>query len=75
MTVGLPRSQPGASHIERTRFRIVFQKLAEARLAGAIAEAEIVEGAELQGEAEEIAELRRIVREITEPEPRSFTTT
>lgn len=54
---------------------IVFEKLAEARQGGAITEAEVAESARLQAEGEEIAELRRVVSEITEPEPKSFTTT
>jgi polyhydroxyalkanoate synthesis regulator phasin len=48
---------------ERSRFKIVFEKLAEARRTEGITE------------AEEIDELRRVVSEITEPEPKSFTTT
>jgi len=46
---------------------IVFEKLAEARRTGGITEAEVAESARLQAEAEEIAELRRVVSEITEP--------
>lgn len=60
---------------EQNRFKIVFEKLAEARRAGAISEAEVVESAALQAESEEIAELRRVVNEITDPEPKSYTTT
>jgi len=36
---------------------------------------EVAESGPLRAEAEEIAELRRVVSEITEPEPKSFTTT
>ncbi len=37
--------------------------------------AEVAESAGPHAESEEIAELRRVVSEITEPEPKSFTTT
>jgi hypothetical protein len=60
---------------EHSRFKIVFGKLAEARRTEGITEAEVAECARLQAEAEEIDELRRVVSEITEPEPKSFTTT
>ena len=60
---------------QQTRFKIVFEKLAEAQRSGTITEAEVVESARLCVESEEIAELRRVVSEITEPEPKSFTTT
>ena len=58
----------------QSRF-IVFKKLAEARRDGTVTEAEVAESARLQAEAEEVAELRRVVSEITDPEPKSFTTT
>jgi hypothetical protein len=58
-----------------SRFKIVFEKLAEAQRAGGISEAEVAESAQLQAESDEIAELRRVVSEITEPEPKSYTTT
>jgi hypothetical protein len=60
---------------QQTRFKIVFEKLAEAQRDGAITEAEVAESARLRAESEEIAELRRVVSEITDPEPKSFTTT
>ncbi|HEX7422929.1 MAG TPA: hypothetical protein VF311_03440 [Terriglobales bacterium] len=60
---------------QQTRFKIVFEKLAEAQRSGAITEAEVAESARLRAESEEIAELRRVVSEITDPEPKSFTTT
>jgi hypothetical protein len=58
-------------------FTIIFQKIDEQAQS---------DGAELQGgmvllsgegfsELDELAELRRVVAEITEPEPLSFTTT
>ena len=55
------------------RFSILFRKLSEAdadasKLTESMSEAN---SAELQ----EIAELRRLVLEITEPEPNSYTTT
>ncbi|MBI4517498.1 MAG: hypothetical protein HY699_16975 [Deltaproteobacteria bacterium] len=52
----------------QTRFKIVFEKLAEARRAGAITEAEVSESERQRAEADEIGELRRMMREITEPE-------
>jgi hypothetical protein len=60
---------------DQTRFKIVFEKLAEAQRAGAITEAEVAESAEIRAEGDEIAELRRMVNEITDPEPKSYTTT
>lgn len=59
---------------EQSRF-IVFEKLSEARRTAAITEVEVAESTRLQKEAEEIAEPRRVVSEITEPEPKSLTTT
>ncbi len=56
----------------RSRF-IVFEKLAEARRAEAITEAEVAESGRLQVEAEQIAELRRVVSEMTESEPQLYT--
>ena len=60
---------------QQTRFKIVFEKLAEAQRGGAITEAEVEESAQLRAESEEIAELRRVITEITDPELKSFTTT
>ena len=60
---------------QQTRFKIVFEKLAKARRKEAITEAEVVASAQQRAESEEIAELRRVVTEITNPEPKSFTTT
>ena len=59
----------------QTRFKIVFEKLAEAQRSGTITEAEVAESARLRAESEEIAELLRAVREITEAESKSLTTT
>lgn len=60
---------------QQRRFKIVFEKLAEARRDGAISEAEAAESARMRAEAEEIAELRRVVSEITDPEPKPYTRT
>jgi hypothetical protein len=61
--------------MEQDRFKIVFEKLAEGRERGAVSEAEVAETEQLRAESEEIAELRRLVLEITEPTPKSYTTT
>jgi hypothetical protein len=61
--------------MEQDRFKIVFEKLTEARERGAVSEAEVAETEQLRAESEEIAELRRLVLEITEPAPKSYTTT
>jgi len=60
---------------QQSRFKIVFEELAQARREGTITEAEIAESARLLAESEETAELRRVVREITEPEPKLYTRT
>lgn len=60
---------------KQSRFKIVFEKLAEARRDGAITEVEVARSAELREESEAIAELRRMVNEISEPEPTSFSST
>lgn len=67
--------------MEPRRFSILFERLAEATEDTAPASVEAqrvghVSGVEIQqSELDEIAELRRIVLEITEPEPASYTTT
>jgi hypothetical protein len=55
-------------------FTIVFQKLAEATSEVPAHELFIRSEASI-AEIEEIAELRRIVLEITDPEPMSYTST
>jgi len=61
--------------MDPARFNIVFEKLSEEPLQKAAQETTLKTVESMQGELEEIAELRRIVLEITEPEPVSFTTT
>lgn len=56
-----------------SRFKIVFQKLAESAEATAPAGSNRVWLA--WEELDEIAELRRLALEIAEPEPRSYTVT
>ncbi len=56
------------------RFKIIFDKLAEATHESAPSEEPKSSEASLE-ELEELRELRRIVLEIVEPEPRSYTTT
>lgn len=58
-------------------FTIVFEKMSEQTPVGAPEQADgivMLSGAGL-AELDELAELRRAVAEITEPEPLSFTTT
>ncbi|MBI1817763.1 MAG: hypothetical protein HYR72_22530 [Deltaproteobacteria bacterium] len=60
--------------MDESRFKIVFEKLAEVADEGADQEA--TAGAEeMRVEIDEIAELRRMVLETTEPDQKSFTTT
>ncbi len=61
--------------MDPNRFRILFDKLEESRSSH---DREDVEGRKTEAtaaEIDEIAELRRVVLEVTEPEPLSFTTT
>jgi membrane-associated HD superfamily phosphohydrolase len=54
--------------MDKNRFEIVFEKVAEAKSEdGQISQVEL--------ESKEIAELRRIVLEVTAPEPKFFTGT
>ena len=58
-------------------FTIVFEKLDELRKAaetGQTVDAVVISSDNLR-EMDEISELRRLVNEITEPEPMSYTTT
>lgn len=59
--------------MEQARFRVVFEKLAEATASGepaALAPASLV-----FEELDEISELRRLAIELSEPEPQSYTLT
>lgn len=56
-------------------FTIVFEKLAEATAEQATEASSLQPQAALSAEIHEIAELRRLVLEITDPEPLSYTTT
>jgi len=62
--------------VEQDRFGIVFVKLAEAidEQAALVGES-LPEFQSLRDEIDEIAELRQLVLETTEPEPNSFTST
>jgi hypothetical protein len=62
--------------MDQTRFKLVFEKLAEHSVnqtGDADPLVEVVEA--MRTELDEIAELRRLVVEITEPQPVSYTTT
>jgi len=61
--------------MDQTRFKIVFKKLSQAAVEAARSKESRSEAAALQAEIEEISELRRLVLETTEPEPKSYTTT
>ena len=61
--------------MDQDNFTIIFQKLAdEAAAERAYAEPPPYSEA-LRAEIDEIAELRRLVLEITDPDPASYTTT
>jgi len=57
------------------RFKIVFDRLAEAVAADRETQAGPVTSEDSVRESDEIAELRRMVLELTEPEPTTYTTT
>ena len=61
--------------MDQARFKIVFEKLSEELPQRASEEPTLKTVENMRVELEEIAELRRIVLEITEPEPASYTTT
>ncbi len=61
--------------MEQDRFSIVFTKLAEAITEEAKTKESPLITLHMQAEIDEIAELRRIVLETTEPERKSYTTT
>ena len=59
--------------MEQTRFKVVFEKVAEATSAG---EPAVLEPMSLvYAELDEISELRRLAVELSEPEPQSYTLT
>ena len=55
-------------------FEIVWEKLAEQDSSGESVRSLILETERLRPEVEEIAELSRLVAELSEPEPVSYTT-
>ncbi len=60
--------------MEQTRFKVVFEKLAEATSsAGETASLEPM--SLVYEELDEISELRRLAVELSEPEPQSYTLT
>lgn len=62
--------------VERqTRFKIVFEKLAEAQRTGRMTQTEMADSGKLRAESEQIAEVRRAINEIADTEPESFTQT
>jgi hypothetical protein len=61
--------------MDQARFKIVFEKLSEEPPQKTSEEPTLKTVENMRVELEEIAELRRIVLEITEPEPASYTTT
>ena len=62
--------------MEETRFKLVFEKLAEHSVDQTGGNAPLVEVVEaMRPELDEIAELRRLVVELTDPQPVSYTTT
>lgn len=61
--------------MDQARFKIVFEKLSEEPAQKASEEPTLKTVENMRVELEEIAELRRIILEITEPESASYTTT
>lgn len=60
--------------VERqTRFKIVFEKLAEGQRTGRMTQTKMADSGKLCAESEEIAEVRRAINEIADTEPESFT--
>jgi hypothetical protein len=59
--------------VVESRFKVVFEKLAEVALSGdvPVGEASVL----IPGELDEISELRRLCAELAEPEPQSYTLT
>jgi hypothetical protein len=54
--------------MDQETFTIIFQKLAEVR------EEPTLQAEASRAEIDEIADLRRLVLEVTDPDPQSFTT-
>lgn len=62
--------------MDQARFKIIFEKLSEKSAVQTPPGEPLVKVLEaMRVELEEIAELRRLVLEVTEPEPVSYTTT
>jgi hypothetical protein len=60
---------------DQTRFKIVFKKLSEVVGEQAGLREPLSESEAMRVEIEEISELRRLVLQTTETEPKSYTTT
>jgi len=61
--------------MEPNTYKIVFVKLSDSERDLQRAEASALEAKQIETELDEIAELKRILLEIAEPEPRSYTVT
>lgn len=60
--------------MDEKHFEVVFDKLAERDPDGASIRSLALEAERLAPELEEIAELRQLVADLSEPEPSSYTT-
>ena len=61
--------------MDQTRLKVVFKKLSQAVGEEPGLKECLSEAAAMRAEIDEISELRRLVLETTEPEPKSYTTT
>jgi hypothetical protein len=61
--------------MENIRFKIIFDKLSTDLPAGFQASREVLEVRDISVQADEIAELRQLVAEVTEQEPQLYTIT
>jgi len=61
--------------MDEDRFRIVFEKLSELTSEQTLSKESSSESEQMRAEIDEIAELRRLVLEITEPKATSYTST
>lgn len=61
--------------MEPNSYKIVFVKLSESDRDLQKAEASVSEAKQIETELDEIAELKRFILEIAEPDPKSYTVT
>ena len=61
--------------MEPSSYKIIFVKLSDSERELQKSEASVVEAKQIEAELDEIAELKKVLHEIAEPEPRSYTVT